>query len=94
MTLEEAIAMSTQNDRVCPQPSPWTAIHRRLAKVPVLGDKLPLPLILGGWHYSSDQEKQSRFHLHLAFADQHGLMEFVAQRMNEMAESDWHHRGE
>lgn len=94
MTLAEAIALSTKNDRICPQPSPWNAIHRRLAKVPVFGDELPLPLILAGWQYSSDQEKQSRFRLHLEFADQHGLLEFVAQRMNGMAESDWHHRGE
>lgn len=49
--------------RVCPLPKAWTVIHQELealAKAKQVA-KLPVPLILGGWNFSSDSEKNSRW---------------------------------
>lgn len=94
MTLEEVIVMATKNNRICPRPPLWATIHQGLTKDASLAEQLPLPLILAGWAYSSDAEKQSRFRLHLEFADRHGLLELVEQHIKAMAEEDWHHLGQ
>lgn len=92
MTLDDAIAISTENNRICPKPLIWAAIYRRLTKAPHTLEELLSPLILDGWHYSSDEDKLNRFRLHLEFADRHGLLDVVERRMKDMTEDDWHHR--
>lgn len=71
----------TQPDFICPQPIPWNDIHRDLtafhrescpdAPTP------PVPLILAGWAYSSDEEKAARWQATLDWADEHGAPHLI-----------------
>ena len=50
--------------RICPHPIPWNNVYEQLLKVaqerPELS-KPPVPLILNGWVFSSDDEKEARW---------------------------------
>lgn len=80
----------TQPDYICPQPIPWNDIHRALtafhrdncpdAPAP------PVPLILAGWAYSSDEENASRWQSTVTWAEKHGASHLIP----ELAEGDRH----
>ncbi len=65
---------------VCPQPPYWNELHQRL-KEAVLTDRAisppPVPLILGGWAYSNNIQKQARWQATIAWAKHHGLSHLV-----------------
>src|SRR5262245_37261291 len=50
---------------VCPMPSVWARIHRRLVdaweQAGAEGEEPPMPLILAGWAYSNDAAKHDRW---------------------------------
>lgn len=96
MTLNELIAYGSRDGRVCPKPSAWSAVYNKLPGTRRLGNgwEPPLPLILGAWHVSSNDDKVARFHLHLQHAEAHGALGAIAAYLLKLQESDWHHRGE
>ena len=49
-----------------------------------------VPLILGGWWYSSDQEKRSRLIEHLQWAQQEGALESAIAFLDGLPEKDWY----
>lgn len=62
---------------VCPKPRIWHEVHSRLirawkdaGKKP---PKPPVPLILAGWNFSSDQEKGERWKQTIEWARSAGL---------------------
>lgn len=48
---------------ICPQPNVWNRLYERMCThAQKMGAvKPPVPLILAGWSYSSDEEKQERW---------------------------------
>jgi hypothetical protein len=66
---------------VCPQPSVWADIHQLLQQkweaAGRLGEPPPFPLILAGWIYSSDLDKQSRWQMTVDWAVSNGYAELV-----------------
>ena len=62
---------------VCPKPFVWHPIYMRLREQwqsnGCCGSEPPVPLILAGWHFSSDLDKQQRWHLTLKWAEERGL---------------------
>jgi hypothetical protein len=91
-TLEEIIAEASKGERVCPQPTVCTRLWEMLPdrrRVGV-GWEPPLPLVLAGWWQSSDDDKRERFHLHLRWADEHGVLEAVASLLSKTKPEDWH----
>lgn len=58
--------------RICPNPIPWNALHEQLLKVAERRPDLrkpPTPLILNGWVFSSDAEKEARWAETVRWAD-------------------------
>lgn len=63
--------------RVCPNPMPWMSVHERLkehARITGAAEP-PHPLILGGWNYTNDLEKQKRWSETLEWAQANGCTE-------------------
>ena len=70
---------------ICPLPDFWNKIHYSLVqKRPKQRFKIKAPLILGGWHDSSDIEKYERFVEHLSVAQEFGLLEEIVNYLNEL----------
>src|SRR5438094_3576864 len=67
---------------ICPMPDRWVTVHRRLVKAwkaarnPAIPEP-PRPLILNGWAFSSDIEKEERWTATLSWATQHGLRRLI-----------------
>ena len=82
----------SRQGRVCPRPDHWNRLwellpdRRRVG----LGWEPPVPLVLGGWHFSSDDEKRERFRLHLRWAEEKGAWEEVESLLSRMTPKDWH----
>ena len=63
-------------------PDTWAAVHQRLLKAwTKSGDRAipepPRPLILNGWVFSSDSEKQARWAETVRWATRHGLSHLI-----------------
>lgn len=67
---------------VCPQPAVWRAVYRRCdqawSESGHLGDPPPGPLILSGWAFASDADKQERWQALVRWADERSLLQVVA----------------
>jgi len=53
-----------KNDiKICPQPNIWAKVHRKLDALASKNGwaEPPVPLILAGWGFSSDEEKKQRW---------------------------------
>ena len=67
---------------ICPMPDAWAAVHRRLLNArkragdPAIPEP-PRPLILDGWAFSSDTQKQERWAETLCWATQHGFHRLI-----------------
>jgi len=66
---------------VCPKPVVWDRIYQRLRhrwqQGGESGPAPPVPLILGGWAYSNDVEKHSRWQATLHWSRQYGCEDLV-----------------
>jgi len=66
---------------VGPKPNIWWETFERLCETWVergrLGEQPPMPLIISGWIYSSDRDKQERSSSTLSWAEQHSLTNMI-----------------
>jgi hypothetical protein len=94
--IEELTSYCQQNGRVWPQPRLWQALYELLPERRQVGaGYIPAaPLILGGWWYSTDQDKSMRLKEHIQWAADHGALERVTHYLHGLQESEWHHLGE
>ena len=95
-TLDALLGYIKHQGRVCPVPTRWhelfemlpDRVHTATTREP------PLPLILSGWHYSSNLEKMVRLALHVRWADAHGALARIDSFLRGLPETEWHHLGE
>lgn len=67
--------------RICPLPKIWSTIYAELdalAKAKNIEDPPP-PLILAGWNFSSDVQKETRWQETIAWATKNGGENIVAR---------------
>lgn len=68
---------------VCPQAAIWFQIYERLQAAWIangrLGNTPPMPLILAGWIYSSDVDKQDRWKATVRWAEVNNLSHLIPQ---------------
>jgi hypothetical protein len=94
--LQRVLAFCRVGERVCPQPQRWNDLYQMLpgAHRVGLGWVPPLPLILGAWWHTNDQQKADRLREHIEYASDHGSLEPIEAYLEQLGESDWHHKGE
>ncbi len=94
-TLEEAIAVASSKNRICPQPQRWNQLYALLPARKRVGVRWepPLPLILAAWD-SPSSLKVARLREHLEWAADHGALDAIHAFMSALPECDWHHFGE
>ena len=94
--LEESLAFSQAERRVCPQPQRWNELWELLPERKRVGAgwEPSLPLILGAWWHTSDVEKRERFLSHIRWASEHGELSKVAAFIKSLGPEQWHHEGE
>jgi hypothetical protein len=91
-TLKEILAEASKDKRVCPRPHHWNRIWGILLNRKQKGGagKPPVPLILGAWWDSSNEEKRKRFHEHIRWAERHGALSIIGDLIFSLAPEDWH----
>ena len=66
---------------VCPKPPIWLETYQRLYEAwrrgDCHGDPPPMPLVLGGWIYSSDRDKQHRWQQTIEWAERHNFAPLI-----------------
>ena len=59
---------------------PWDAVYKKLSRQAKKAELTPppKPLILGGWHFSGDAEKENRWKETVQWAEDNGLHELTS----------------
>ena len=73
-------------------PDAWNQLYQMLPDTRRHGAdwEPPQPLILGGWHHSSDWQKAERLREHLAWAASHGALPRVHAYLVSLPDDAWH----
>ena len=69
--------------RVCPNPPIWVDVYQALEREWKLRERIddppPIPLVLAGWIYSSDRDKQDRWNLTVDWANRHKMVHLIPE---------------
>jgi hypothetical protein len=87
---EKLIAHITSEGRICPEPKSWIVLSKIIG---VNKPSTPLtPLILDGWHYSSNMEKKLRFldQVEYAFSLSAKQIKAFTNAVYALQDNDWH----
>ena len=89
--LEALLAYVQTDGRICPQPLKWKALWEMLPdkRGDDAGRNPPLPLILDGWWYSTDFQKQKRLQEHIEYAAEHGVLDDVDSFLRGLPKDQW-----
>ena len=90
MTPAQLMERFREQRRVCPQPIYWDRMFKMLpdrVTSPVRSPKNPL--ILGGWHPSSDEDKRERLLEHLEWASSHNALPQVQTYLDSLKPEQW-----
>ena len=89
-TLEQLVEIATQNNRICPKPTPWLRLCAVIGKDKP-NDELT-PLILGAWD-SEDEDKQARLikQIHYAYTQSDQIRDRFIKVLESIDEDGWHH---
>lgn len=91
-SLDDVLKEASRDGRVCPQPIHWNRLlemlpdRRRVG----MGWEPSAPLILAAWSESTDAMKRERFHYHIRWAQDHGVLDKVASLISSLTPDDWH----
>lgn len=72
--------------RVCPQPSVWNDVYKRLLQVAAVRPdmrEVPVPLILAGWAWTNDVEKMDRWEMTVQWAKEAGCEDIITAIADE-----------
>lgn len=91
--LDELLMYSKDCKRICPQPHYWNLLWEMLPEKQRAssGWEPKLPLILGAWYQTSNDEKQTRFISHLNWAEQHGSLDKVDVFLRSLKADQWYY---
>lgn len=90
-SLVELLSLINVNNRVCPEPKTWHDLYMILVDETYCEhDEPPLPLILNGWHDSTNEEKKLCFMQLLKWAHLNKVGDIAWHYVNAMSECEWH----
>jgi hypothetical protein len=79
-----------QHGRVCPKPILWNKLHMLLPTSAPPGVRRPgVPLILGAWHFTSEDDKRERLADHIRFAAATDCFDTIDAFLRELSDGDW-----
>jgi hypothetical protein len=87
-TIEAISPASIWGEKICPTPVLWAPLHQTLiahAKTNHLPPP-PMPLILAGWNFSSDEEKKARWLETVSWCESHQCVHLLAS----LKDADWY----
>ena len=88
MNKEELIEYCKEENRICPMPPEWAKIGEIIKIKP--GHPCT-PLILNGWAFSSDEEKQKRLVQQIDYASKDvKVYEELKNFILKLSDSQWH----
>jgi hypothetical protein len=90
---QSLVSYCSENERICPLPQIWNKLYGKLPNRTQVGSgwNPSLPLILGAWYESSDEDKAARFIEHLAWARDNNYLDDFDRLVRKIKEDDWHH---
>jgi len=95
-TFESLWEYCTSHSRVCPMPTKWNDLYQMLndTKQVGAGYEPSIPLILGAWGNTSDEDKISRLQIHIKWASDHNQLDEIGEYIRTLSEEEWAHNGE
>ena len=95
-TLESLSEYCVSHGRVCPMPMKWNDLYQMLndTKQVGAGYEPSIPLILGAWGNTSDEDKIHRLKIHIKWASDHNQLDEIGGYLRALSEEDWAHSGE
>lgn len=92
-TADSVIALAKRGRRICPQPAQWLELFEAMAAARAPQAVLPPlpPVGAQTWSSTSTLAKQMCLHAHIEWAAQNGLLALVADFLEALPETQWHH---
>lgn len=91
-TVEDVLAETRKNNRVCPMPSVWKRLYDAL---PNKTAELPtVPCTSQEWKETPALQKRTRLRHHIEWAARQGMLAHVYEQLGQLPENKWHHMGE
>jgi hypothetical protein len=94
--LAALLAYVAADGRICPMPDVWHAFWESLPSTKdTAGAYIPgLPLILTGWHLTSNADKQERLREQIEYAATNGVLDQADGFLRGIAIEQWKLRGQ
>ncbi|HYF21319.1 MAG TPA: hypothetical protein VEA40_25880 [Ramlibacter sp.] len=95
VTLDEVMVLARRNNRACPMPEAWAALHALLPARQAGGrSHAPPPPVDGpAWAATSGMQKRLRLRDQIEWADREGALAPVHEFLAALPEEQWHHLG-
>lgn len=96
-SLADVIHFVQERDRICPRPMEWNDLYEKIGgrridtAAGIVWEPMP-PLVLSAWNFSKDEDRQKRFHEHLVWAHERGMLVVAETYLRALPEEAWHHR--
>ncbi len=95
VTLEAVLQLARRNNRACPLPESWVALHRLLPARVADGKRFPAPASFddAAWSVTSAMQKRLRLRDQIEWAQRMGALQAVFEFLSALREEEWHHFG-
>lgn len=95
-SMDEALIIARRNNRACPVPAQWAALHRLLPVRTAEGRTFAAPPPVDGaaWGSTSAMQKRLRLRDQIEWADRSGALQPVFEFLLALPEDQWHHFGD
>jgi hypothetical protein len=95
VTLEEVMTLARRNNRACPVPEVWPALHRLLPVRQAGGRSQAAPPPVDGpaWAATSGMQKRLRLRDQIEWAEREAALPVVYDFLLALPEEQWHHLG-
>ncbi|GAC1525740.1 MAG: hypothetical protein NVS2B4_01930 [Ramlibacter sp.] len=92
LSLDDVMLVARKNNRACPMPASWQALHGVLAALTPPGGR-PLPTLVDGpaWDVVSPMQKRLRLRDQIEWAESAGALDAVHRFLLALGEEQWLH---
>lgn len=91
LSLDDVMLVARKNNRACPMPAQWQALHDVLAGQRQQGPAAPAPIDGSAWDAVSPMQKRLRLRDQIVWAERAGALAAVHAFLVALAEEQWLH---